>query len=92
VSYHALQKAINNLMKHKIDKSAIAVKPEAQIRGQEFHDEIFLQAARLGKQTLKDRKLMRTLWDKLQNQSKIAQILNVDRSSVHRRLKAYGIQ
>ncbi len=48
-------------------------------------------AAQLGKHALKDVKLMTMLWNKLGNQSKIAEILGVNRSSVNRRCKDYNL-
>lgn len=92
LSYHELRLTINTWVKQHIAQSAL--NEEATCNSEIITtngDSILLQAARLGKQTLKDRKLMRALWDKFQNQSKIAQFLDVDRSSVHRRLKEYRI-
>lgn len=48
-------------------------------------------AAQLGKDALKDNKLMTALWEKLGNQSKIAELLGVNRSSVNRRCKDYNL-
>lgn len=55
-------------------------------------DPELIEAARLGKQALKDRKTFMMLWNKLQSQSKIAAFLGVNRSSVNRRCKEYGIE
>lgn len=49
------------------------------------------EAARLGKYALKDPHIMSMLWSKFQNQNKIALFLGVNRSSVNRRCKEYGI-
>ena len=49
------------------------------------------QAAQLGKHALKDAKVMSLLWNKFKNQNKIAEFLGVNRSSVHRRCKDYGL-
>ena len=54
-------------------------------------DPELIQAARLGKQALKDQKMLALLWQKFKNQNKIALFLGVNRSSVHRRCKAYNI-
>lgn len=54
-------------------------------------DPDLLQAARLGKKALKSEPVMRLLWDKFQCQNKIALFLGVNRSSVHRRCKAYEL-
>ncbi len=49
------------------------------------------EAARLGKHALKDPMIMAMLWNKFKNQNKIALFLGVNRSSIHRRCKDYGI-
>ena len=54
-------------------------------------DPKLVEAARLGKYALKDPKLLNLLWNKFQSQNKIALFLGVNRSSVHRRCKEYGI-
>jgi len=61
---------------HKIIDSAC---PELQL------------AAQLGKHALKDVQLMKKLWDKLGSQTKIAELLGVNRSSVSRRCKDYHL-
>jgi len=49
--------------------------------------------ARLGKQALKNQHIIAMLWKKFdKNQSEIATFLGVNRSSVHRRLKKYGLE
>lgn len=50
-----------------------------------------LQAANLGKHALKDAEIMSMLWQQFQCQSKIAQFLGVNRSSVNRRCKEYNL-
>jgi len=50
-----------------------------------------MEAVRLGKHALKDPKIMSMLWNKFQNQNKIANILGVNRSSVNRRCKDYNL-
>ena len=55
-------------------------------------DPELIQAARLGKQALKDRKIMLMLWNKFKSQNKIAIFLGVNRSSVNRRCKEYNLQ
>jgi len=54
-------------------------------------DPQLVEAARLGKQALKDPKLLGMLWNKFKNQNKIALFLGVNRSSVNRRCKEYGL-
>lgn len=48
-------------------------------------------AVKLGKHALKDKYIMRLLWNKFQNQTKIATLLNVNRSSVNRRCKEFEL-
>lgn len=49
-------------------------------------------AARLGKQALKDEKIMIMLWNKFKSQNKIATFLDVNRSSINRRCKKYNLE
>jgi len=55
-------------------------------------DQGLIDAARLGKQALKDPKIMSMLWDKFKSQTKIATFLNVNRSSVNRRCKDFKLE
>ena len=48
-------------------------------------------AARLGKQALKDQRLMTLLWNKFKNPTHIAMFLGVNRTSVYRRCKTYNL-
>lgn len=50
------------------------------------------EAARLGKHALRDEHVMELLWNKFQNQNKIAAFLGVNRSSVNRRCKQFNLQ
>lgn len=54
-------------------------------------DQELLEAARLGKHALRDPRMVAFLWEKFKNQNKIATFLGVNRSSVNRRGKEYGI-
>jgi len=47
--------------------------------------------AKLGKNALKDQQIMTYLWNKFKNQTKIAKLLNVNRSSVNRRCKEFSL-
>ena len=47
--------------------------------------------AKLGKNALKDKQIMTYLWNKFKNQTKIAKLLNVNRSSVNRRCKEFSL-
>jgi transcriptional regulator of aromatic amino acid metabolism len=57
----------------------------------EVTDPDLIEAARLGKHALKDQRIMNMLWHKFKNQNKIASFLGVNRSSVNRRCKDYGL-
>lgn len=57
----------------------------------EISDPELVQAARLGKHALRDQRIMNMLWEKFQNQNKIAAFLGVNRSSVNRRCKEYNL-
>lgn len=54
-------------------------------------DKSIAHAIKLGKKALKDEHLMLLLWNTFKNQSKIATLLGVNRSSINRRLKDYRI-
>jgi transcriptional regulator with GAF, ATPase, and Fis domain len=91
VSVHELRQRVKWFMKQRIKQSAIIEERTVYSSQKTVTDPLLIDAARLGKQALKDRKMLRALWDKLKNQSKIAQLLSVDRSSVHRRCREFGI-
>lgn len=57
----------------------------------DISDPDLIQAARLGKHALRDKRMMVTLWNKFKNQNKIASFLGVNRSSVNRRCKEYNL-
>ncbi len=57
----------------------------------EVSDPELVEAARLGKQALKDPRIMAMLWKKFKNQNKIASFLGVNRSSVNRRCREYNL-
>lgn len=50
------------------------------------------KAVQLGKNALRDPKIMELLWDTFKNQNKIATLLGVNRSSVNRRLQKYNLK
>jgi len=72
---------------------AKSAKPEVLHEQTTFHgalsDPAITRAIRLGKKALKDPEVMQLLWNTLQNESKIATLLGVNRSSVNRRYKEY---
>lgn len=57
----------------------------------ELADPDLVEAARLGKYALRDPRMLSLLWRKFGNQTKIAALLNVNRSSINRRLKEFHI-
>jgi len=82
-------------------KQIITEKSKRHAIGQEeeelFHpaytisDPDLVEASRLGKHALRDPRIMQMLWQKFKNQNKIALFLGVNRSSVNRRCKKYGL-
>lgn len=56
-----------------------------------IHDPELIEIAKLGKHALKDKQLMTILWQKFNNQNKIATFLRVNRSSVNRRCKEFNL-
>jgi DNA-binding NtrC family response regulator len=54
-----------------------------------FNDPELMQAIRLGKKALQDPNIMQLLWEKFGNQTKIAMVLGVNKSSVNRRFKEF---
>ena len=57
----------------------------------DISDPDLVEAARLGKKSLQDPRIMVLLWNKFKNQNKIAYFLGVNRSSVNRRCKEYNL-
>lgn len=57
----------------------------------DISDPEIARAVRLGKHALKDPQLMALLWHKFKNQTTIAQLLRVNRSSVNRRCKDFAL-
>ncbi len=90
ISLHELKIRIQNILLYK-------TKNNEQLKDTQFHpaynisDPKLIEASRLGKHALKDRNIMNLLWEKFQNQNKIAIFLGVNRSSVNRRCKDFGI-
>ncbi len=92
-SLFALQQKVEWLMNLKPDHAENAIIEEKISATNKFYDscpEIQL-AAQLGKHALKDVQLMKRLWKQLGNQTKIADLLGVNRSSVNRRCKEYNL-
>ena len=90
-SLKELKEQVQNLLVQKSKKNDIY--HETQLDpAYDIADPDLMQAARLGKQALKDRKTMMLLWNKFKNQNKIASFLGVNRSSVNRRCKQYDLE
>ncbi len=91
VSLHELKSKIQNIMHKKLRKQSIGtetvIDPAFGVV-----DPDLAHAARLGKHALKDPKMLAMLMSKFkQSQSKIAQFLGVNRSTVSRRCAQFGI-
>ena len=90
-SLHELKVKVKNLLiekskQHNIDQEKDLFDPAYTISDPELS-----KAAQLGKHALRDPKTMMLLWKKFENQNKIALFLGVNRSSVNRRCKEYGL-
>lgn len=90
-SFAQARRRVSLLTKQRMAQSPLFQEAVTNVGNSRPYDDILLEAARLGKYALKNRKLMSALWEKLHSQVRIAELLGVDRSSVHRRLKEYGI-
>jgi len=89
-SLQELKNRVQQLLTKKSQKSE--VHEETQFDpAYSISDPELIEAARLGKHALKDRKIMALLWNKFKNQNKIATLLGVNRSSVNRRCKEYNL-
>ena len=90
ISLYELKERVQNSLINKTKKNEslydIQFDPAYNIS-----DPKLIEASRLGKHALKDPKIMALLWDKFKNQNKIALFLGVNRSSVNRRCKDYGL-
>ncbi|MFC1841823.1 sigma 54-interacting transcriptional regulator [Candidatus Dependentiae bacterium] len=90
VSFSEIKIKVRRLLEEKSKDNAIYEETQFDYDAG-VSDPLVVEAARLGKHALRDKKIMTMLWDKFENQSKIANILGVNRSSVNRRCKVYGI-
>jgi transcriptional regulator with GAF, ATPase, and Fis domain len=90
-SLHELKNKVQILLVAKSKKNNIYNETEFD-PAYEVSDPDLIEASRLGKQALKDRKVFTMLWRKFENQSKIATFLGVNRSSVNRRCKEYNLE
>jgi len=87
-SLHTLRQAIAQLMHNKSKKHSLSDSVDPVSLPQE---PTLFRAAQLGKEALKDQDMMIFLWNTFKSQRKIATLLNVNRSSVNRRLKQFNI-
>lgn len=85
------KKKIHNLMIIKSQERGISQETILSKRSFDIACPDLQLAAQLGKDALKDSKLMTILWEKLGSQTKIADLLGVNRSSVNRRCKDYNL-
>jgi len=86
-SLHKLKERINSIISSKSTKHSL----ERLYIEEDITDPHLAEAINSGKRALKNQRLLQVLWDKYKNQSKIASMLNVHRSSVSRRFEEYGI-
>ena len=91
VSLHELKLRIQQLMTKKSKDNQIFNETHFNPAYQ-LSDPQLIEAARMGKHALRDPRVMAMLWNKLKSQSKIAQFLQVNRSSVNRRIKEYNLE
>ncbi|MBP7854571.1 sigma 54-interacting transcriptional regulator, partial [Candidatus Babeliales bacterium] len=91
-SIFTLQQKVYNLMTSKSEHATALNehKNKTNIQIYDTNPEM-TRAAQLGKHALKDIQLMKSLWKQLGNQTKIADLLGVNRSSVNRRCKEYNL-
>lgn len=92
LSLHELKIKIQQLIAKKSQQNNLSEPASINHELVATSDPLLLEAARLGKHALRDRKLVTSLWHKLQNQSKMATLLGVNRSSINRRCKEYRLQ
>lgn len=89
-SLHELKRTVENIIVAKSKNNNTYEKTKFN-PAYNITDPQLAQAAQMGKHALKDAKIMSILWNKFKNQNKIAEFLGVNRSSVHRRCKDYGL-
>ncbi|MBN1549458.1 sigma 54-interacting transcriptional regulator [Candidatus Babeliales bacterium] len=93
LSLHGLRAKIHILLSQKSKKNNVAPTHDTEFNlTYTGTDPDLAHAARLGKQALRDKKVMILLWHKFKNQNKIATFLGVNRSSVSRRCKEFHLE
>ena len=90
MSLQELKNRVQQLLVKKSKKNLIYQEVEFD-PAYDVADPDLIAAARLGKQALKDQRIMILLWNKFKNQNKISAFLGVNRSSVNRRCKEYNL-
>ncbi|HBY05638.1 MAG: Transcriptional regulator of aroF, aroG, tyrA and aromatic amino acid transport [candidate division TM6 bacterium GW2011_GWE2_42_60] len=87
-SFDLLKKRVYGLLHLK------AVSQQVELEGElvDAYDEELNRMVLMGARALKDRETLVYLWDKFKCQAKIASILGVNKSSVSRRCKMFGIE
>jgi len=90
VSIHELQNHVRQALAAKSTKHKLSHLVKLDAPEPAFSPEVS-RALRMGKHALKDKYLMQLLWNTFQSQSKIATLLNVNRSSISRRYKEFHI-
>lgn len=89
-SFAELRKRATNLLIQKLKNNNID--SVISIDHSLLTDPELVEIAKMGKHALKNEKVMSILWNKFNNQNKIASFLGVNRSSVNRRCKAYNLE
>jgi transcriptional regulator of aromatic amino acid metabolism len=91
ISLFEFKNKVQQLLKQKSDNKHLPLETEFD-PAYSISDPELIEAARLGKNALRDQKTMVLLWSKFdKNQNKIADFLGVNRSSVNRRCKKYNL-
>jgi len=88
ISLHEFKDHVHHLLQQKSTKKNIN---EIVFDASTTTDPELQRIIRLGKHALKDARMMHTLWNTFKNQTKIATLLGVNRSSVNRRCKEYNL-
>jgi transcriptional regulator of aroF, aroG, tyrA and aromatic amino acid transport len=90
LSLEELKEKVQDILLKKAKKNMLSQEGEVTDSDAMIDPEL-IAAARLGKQALKDERIMTLLWNKFQSQNKISAFLGVNRSSVNRRCKEYNL-
>jgi transcriptional regulator with GAF, ATPase, and Fis domain len=87
-----LETTVATLIKQRAKKQEISINEAELLYGTQSGDALLIEAAQLGKQALRDKKILKQLLARLGgNHAKIGQLLQVDRSTVYRRCKEFGL-